>query len=421
MGGLLNMSHKELDRYSVLQRVLAKDLTQQEAANLLSLKERQIRYLLTHIKKKGAEGLISKHRGKKGNHRKPDAFRQHVLALAKEQYEGFGPTLFKEKLEERHGLKVGTETLRLWLIEANLWIPRKQKQKVHIPRSRRDCFGELIQADGSHHRWFGEDGPMVNLCVFIDDATSRVTGLYFSESETLDSYFEALKQHLKQYGRFRALYVDRSSVYHSQREGGVTQMQRALKALDIELIYANSPQAKGRVERANRTFQDRLLKELHLRGIKTLEEANKFAAEYLATHNKKFSKKPMNDFDAHRPLDGYDLERILSRYETRTLLSSGIFQFNKTMYQIQGISELRRLKGKRVEIRVMKEGLIKVYLGDRELQALPLSEVMGEPVLELSRKEVLCWKSGRGRKTPVPAWHPWKNPHNFTQFRARGV
>jgi hypothetical protein len=404
------MSHKELDRYAVLSRVLGKELTQAEAAALLSIKERQIRYLLTDLKEKGPEGLISKHRGKRGNHRKTDAFRQRVLALSREQYEGFGPTFLKEKLQECHGLKLGTETLRLWMIEAGIWIPKQRRERHHVPRARREYFGELIQADGSHHRWFGEDGPMVNLCVFIDDATSRVTGLHFSEAETLESYFETLEQHLKKHGRFRALYVDRSSICRSPKEGGITQFQRALKALDIELIYANSPQAKGRVERVNRTFQDRLLKELRLRGIKTIEEANQFAEEYLVQHNEKFSKKPMNDFDAHRPLDGYDLERLLCRYEARTVLSSGIFQFNNTSYQIQGISELRRLKGKQVEIRLGRTGKMKVFLGDRELQVLPLDQVIEEHALELSRKEVLCWNS-RGRKTPVPAWHPWKNSH----------
>ena len=417
MGELLEMSQKELDRYHILKKVASRELTQSQGAKLLSIKERQVRNLLTAMKRNGAEGLVSKRRGRPGNHRKSETFKQQILEAIGEHYEGFGPTFAAEKIEERQGWSVNAETLRLWMIDTHIWVPRKQRTVIHSPRQRRACFGELIQADGSHHRWFGDDGPMVNLCVFIDDATSTITGLRFSAAETLDSYFETLEQHLKRYGRFRALYVDKASMFRGKH--GMTHMQRALKTLDIELILANSPQAKGRVERANRTLQDRLLKELKLREIKTIEQANEFLPEFIESSNEKFSKKPMSEFDAHRPLEGYDLERVLSRYETRTLLSSAIFQFNNTMYQVQGISELRRLKGKEVEVRVTANGTMRVFLGNREIRVIPLSEVLEEarPV-ELSHKEVVCWEFQRKRR-PVPVSHPWKADYHRDMMRQK--
>jgi transposase len=404
MEELLEMSKDELYRYHILQQLKDKQLTQKKAAQLLNIGERQIRNLLVKLDREGLKGLISKRRGKPGNHRKSSEFKQSVLALLRESYEGFGPTLANEKLLEFHKKNLSVETVRLWMIEHNLWIPRKKRKKIHTPRQRRECFGELIQADGSHHHWFGEDNPPANATVFIDDATSTLTALIFSEGETLDSYFGALEQHLKRYGRPRALYTDRFSVFQSNNKEGVTQMQQALKQLDIELIFANSPQAKGRVERANRILQDRLLKEFKIRGIRTIKDANSFAAEFIAMYNKKFSKEPMNNFDAHRSLEGYDLERVLCRLEIRTLSSTLTFQFNKIIYQIQGTSEIHRLKGRKVEVRILKDGRMRVFLGDKELKVIPLNQVV-EPIPTLSRKELYYWKP---RGWHPPRNHPWK-------------
>ena len=408
MEELLEMSKKELDRYHILQKVKEKQLTQKQAAKFLNLGERQIRNLLVQLKREGAKSLISKRRDKPGNHRKPNKLKHSVLALISEQYEGFGPTLAKEKLEERHKIKLSVETLRLWMIEHNLWIPRRKRKKIHSTRPRRACFGELIQADGSHHHWFGDENPPVNATVFIDDATSTLTALVFSRGETLDSYFQALEHHLKRYGRPRALYTDRFSVFQANNKEGLTHMQLALKKLEIEQILANSPQAKGRVERANRILQDRLLKEFKIQGIKTIEDANTFAGEFIETYNKKFSKKPMKDFDAHRSLDGYDLERILCRFETRTLSSILTFQFNNKIFQIQETSEFRRLKGRKVEVRIAKSGRMRVFLDDKEFKFVQLDQIV-EVIPELSRKQLLYWKPRGGHPSPN---HPWKKYSN---------
>lgn len=398
------MSNKELDRLVILKKVLAKELTQVEGGDLLKIGDRQIRKLLVRFAQEGSKGIISKLVGRKGNRNKSVEFKQRVLVLLREKYEDFGPTLAAEKLCAIDGLKVSDETVRQWMIQSHLWVPRKKRTKLHLPRFRRPCFGELIQGDGSAHHWFGQEEPEANATVLIDDATGIITGLYFSKAETLEGYFKALEQHLRKYGRPRAIYTDKYTVFRSPKGTGKTQMQVALQELDIELILANSPQAKGRVERTNRTLQDRLIKEFRLRGIKTIAQANAYAAEYVEEHNRKFSKKPMSAFDAHRSLEGYDLERILCRKEARSLNSCGIFQFNKVHYQIQGISEYRRLNKRKVEIRVTKTGKMRVFLANKELQVLPMDQVMEQP-MELNRKEVMSLDL---RRHKVKTTHPWK-------------
>jgi len=398
------MSRKDLERLDVLKKVLSKELRQIDAARLLKVSDRQVRKLTNRLRLEGPFGIVSKLIGRKGNRCKSGDFKQQVLDLLKDKYEGFGPTLAAEKLFEYEKITISKETVRVWMIESHLWVPRKKKKRVHTTRLRRPCFGELIQADGSPDRWFGPDFPEVNATVLIDDATSTITALYFSKTETLEAYYSALEEHLVQYGRPLALYTDHSAIFKSPKKAGETQMQKALNELDIESILANSPQAKGRVERANRTLQDRLKKEFKLRDINTIEQANIYAKEYVKKHNESFSKKPMSDYNAHRSLEGYDLKRILCRKEERTLNCSAIFQFNHIQYQIQGVSEYRRLNRKKVEIRITRTGEMRVFLAGTEVKVLPLCEVM-ESNREMSRKEVIRWAP---RVHKPGANHPWK-------------
>ena len=398
------MSIKDLDRLEVLKKTLNKELTQEEAGRLLKIGSRQIRKLLLRLKQEGPSGIVSRLIGKRGNRNKPLIFKHQVFKLLKEKYEGFGPTLAAEKLLEDEGLILSRETIRQWMMEHNLWIQRKKKKKFHLPRLRRAFFGELIQGDGSPFRWFGDDLPEANATVLIDDATSTITGLFFSETETLEAYYSALEMHFENYGLPRALYTDHYTVFYTSKKTGETQMQRALKELGIELILANSPQAKGRVERANRVLQDRLAKEFRLRGITTIEEANAYVPEYIKKHNQLFSKKPMSACDAHRPLEGYDLHRILCRKEVRILNSCAVFTLNNVCYQVQGVSEIRRLNKKKVEIRHTRTGEIRVFLEDKEVQVLPLSQIMEQPK-ELDKKEIDSWKSNPHK---VALTHPWK-------------
>jgi hypothetical protein len=307
-------------------------------------------------------------------------------------------------LEAWHGVKLSEETIRLWMIGAHLWIPKESRRKAHLSRQRRECFGELVQYDASIHYWFGPDFPATALIVGVDDATSSLTSLVFTEGETTEAYFSALKQHIEKYGIPRSLYTDKDSVFKIAKGVGVTQFQRALKELGVELIYAHSAQAKGRVERKNRVLQDRLVKELMVRGITTIEAANEFAKEYVQEHNQKFSKKPMSSVDAHRSSEGYDLERILSIHETRTALANCTFQYNNRFFVIQNISEPRRLCGMKIEIVTYQNGKMHVFLQGREVEVKLLQEC--EMPLECTRKEIVL-KTQSHHRSQRPS-HPWK-------------
>ena len=206
------------------------------------------------------------------------------------------------------------------MIQDHIWIPRKKRSRIYPLRPRRDYFGELVQIDASIHYWFEDRGNKCALIVFIDDATSKITSLFFCPTECLEGYFIALKNHILKYGRPIGLYSDRHAIFGGADCIHHAQFIRAIKELDIKSILARSPQAKGRVERANQTLQDRLVKEMRLRNINNIEDANRYLPEFIGTYNEKFSKEPRGQFDAHRPLDsGFDLERTLTRCEIRTL------------------------------------------------------------------------------------------------------
>ena len=402
MEEILEMSNKELERYRILCEVKNKQIHQKKGAELLGLSTRQVRNLLYEFNKKGTKGLLSKKRGKRSNRSYSLKFKQHVLTLIQQHYEDFGPTLISEKLKENHGLEVSDETLRYWMIEAHLWIPKQRKRNRHPLRERKECFGELIQVDGSHHDWFeGRREPCV-LIVFIDDATSSLTSLYFAESESLNAYFNALELHIKTYGKPRGIYSDRLTVFESQKGSEVlTQFKYALKLLEISHITARTPQAKGRVERANQTLQDRLIKEMRLKKISTIEEANQFCQEYIQIYNKKFSKEPASTFDAHRPLET-DLSRILCRYEERTLTNNLSIHFHNKNYQICEERECLLPKKARIEVRKQRDGRLRLFFKDQELAYIPYNEVPYEAPLMQEWKTKRKWQ-------PNQSSHPWKD------------
>ena len=407
---VLEMTEKERDRLVILKRVSAGDLTQVEASKLLGVSDRQIRNLLRNLADYGDRGILSKRRGKEGNHRLPETIKQKALSVLSTQLSGFGPTLAAEKLEELWKIVLSKETVRQWMIESGLWQTKQKKIKQHKLRPRRACFGELIQVDGSHHRWFGPEHEMANLTVFIDDATGKLTALHFSETETLDAYFVAFNQHLGRYGRPRAIYTDRSAIAEVRQGDSITQFQRALNQLDTELILANSAQAKGRVERANLTLQDRLVKELQLRGIKTIEEANRYLPEFMETHNKKFSRVPANDVDAHRSLEGYDLSVILRVLEVRTLSKAGTFQYQNEHYEVKGLATTRSHKGRKVHI-YCSEGLEPIFCieGTRHkvVRCADRNEITRPEVK--GHKAMLLWKPKPSKPAKNHPWRHWIN------------
>lgn len=279
--GLIAMSERDLQRIEILSKVMAGRMTLVSAGHVLDLSTRQVRRLLTRITTGGAASLRHKAIGRPSNNRISDDVRDYAVALVRERYVDFGPTLATEKLAEREGLRVSRETLRSWMMDAGLWLSRKQRRTFHQPRLRREAYGELVQIDGSEHRWFEDRGPPCSLLVFVDDATGRLMQLCFVRSESAFTYFEALALYLKRHGAPIAFYSDKHSVFRVAKKDakggqGMTQFGRALCELNIEILCANSSQAKGRVERMNRTLQDRLVKELRLAGIGSMEAGNAF-------------------------------------------------------------------------------------------------------------------------------------------------
>ena len=377
MDKLLEMSAKELSRLEVMQRRLRKQMRQKEAAKILDVSVRQIKRLLKAYREQGAAGLVSKHRGRKANNRLSEEVKRKAINLLKTKYQGFGPTLAHEKLVEREKLKLSDESVRKLMIEEGLWKARKaRKVTVHQLRERRACFGELVQIDGSPHDWFEGRAPACVLLVFIDDATGKLVQLLFVESESFFSYCQAAEGYFQHYGKPVAFYSDRHGIFRvnvpSTNTGeALTQFGRAIQELDIQIMCANSPQAKGRVERVIQTLQDRLPKELRLRGISNMTQGNAYLPEFLQDFNQRFAVEPRSTVDAHRALTAKeDLARILTWQETRTLSKNLTLQFHKTVYQIQTSRPSYALRNAQVTVCVnAQEQLTILYHG----KALPYS------------------------------------------------
>ena len=367
MDRLLEMSAKELRRLDVMQRLSTKQLSQKEAGRILSLSVRQIKRVLKAYRQKGAGGLVSKHRGRQGNNRLPEEVKRKALNLLKSKYQGFGPTLAHEKLVEKEKLKLSDESVRQLMIEEGLWKARKAKKiVVHQLRERRACFGELVQIDGSPHDWFEGRAEACVLLVFIDDATGKLVQLLFVESESFFSYCQAAEGYFKRFGKPLAFYSDKNSIFRvnvpSVGSGeALTQFGRAMLELDIKIICANTPQAKGRVERVIQTLQDRLPKEMRLRGISSMAEGNTYLPEFLQDFNQRFGEQPRSTVEAHRPLTPKDnLAHILTWQETRTLSKNLTLQFQKIVYQIQTQRPSYALRNAQVTICVNEQGEITI-------------------------------------------------------------
>src|SRR5271168_1314519 len=313
------MSKQEFSRLDVLLRVQSGRLRVSDACALIGLQRRQVFRLLRGLKQDGATSLLSKRRGQPSNHRLPTEVRTLALSIVRERYSDFGPTLAAEKLAEQHGCLVSRETLRGWMIADGLWVDRGHRlASPHQPRRRRDCLGELVQIDGSEHAWFETRGETCTLLAFVDDATSRLMQLRFVASESAFDYFRATRVYLEAHGKPVAFYSDKHGIFRVNAKeaaggAGATQFGRALTELNIDILCANSPQAKGRVERAFGTLQDRLVKELRLAGISTVTAANAWLPGFITGYNARFGRQPANAKDLHRPLtEADDLDEILA-------------------------------------------------------------------------------------------------------------
>jgi len=339
------MSVKELRRVHVIRQTMEKKLTQMKAGTVLGLTTRHIRRLIERVEEAGDQGLAHRGRGKPSNRRIPETIKAKALRLYAQRYGDFGPTLATEKLTERHGLTLSDETLRRWLRARGIEHFARRKRPHRAWRERRAHVGELLQLDGSHHDWFEGRGPRCVLMAYIDDANSRVFARFYAYEGTLPA-MDSFQRYVTRYGIPLAVYADKHTTYQSpapptvdEQLAGVTptsQFGRALSELGVELIAAHSPQAKGRVERLFKTVQDRLVKELRLAGIASIEAANRFLEAWLPIYNRRFTVQSAQAADLHRPKPaGGDLNRILCIKTTRCLRRDWTVAHHGHLYQVR--------------------------------------------------------------------------------------
>ena len=425
---LLTMSQKEIKRVELLEKLSAKLLTQKEVAVLLNIATRQVRRLQKIYKKEGPAGLISKRRGSSSNNHLPSELKKTAIALIKQHYHDFGPTLAHEKLTEQHQLVISVESLRQLMMKEGLLQGKKKRiATVHQMRTRRACLGELIQIDGSPHAWFEDRGPVCCLLVFVDDATGKIMMLHFEEVESTQGYFDATQKYIMQHGLPLAFYSDRHGIFRvnakeAQTGTGETQYSRALRELSITLINANSPQAKGRVENKNGTLQDRLVKELRLRNISGIISANDFAPHFMEDYNKRFAKPATNPIDMHRPLtlSSEALRDILSHQELRIITKNLEVHYNNNIYQIQTDKPCYTMRQGKVTVRENTAGVQLIYKGKK--LNYKLFEKHNQTTCIASSKELNIHidEIMTNRKKPAHN-HPWRTPGRKTTLPIQRV
>jgi hypothetical protein len=410
------MSVKELRRVSVIRQTMEKTLTQVKAGTLLGLTPRHIRRLIERVAQAGDQGLAHRGRGKPSNRQIPEQVKAKALTLYEKQYGDFGPTLAAEKLAERHGMAVNAETLRGWLLAKGVTHFQRRKRPHRAWRERRAHVGELIQLDGSHHDWLEGRGPRCVLMAYIDDASSRVYARFYEYEGTIPA-MDSFQRYIRQYGIPLAVYADKHTTYQSpapptvdDQLAGVkptSQFGRALGELAVELIPAHSPQAKGRVERLFKTVQDRLVKELRLAEVSTLEAANRFLERYLPIYNRRFAVRPAQAADLHRPRPAHrELDRMLCLKTIRCLRKDFTIAYQGGLYQIH-----ETIRAPHVLVEEHVEGTMRIThqgrsLGFHAITSRPVKIAAVTPV-HPPRRPV----------TPRPD-HPWRRrlrPERRTQ------
>jgi hypothetical protein len=382
----ISMSQRERDVCKAMSSVLTGKRTQVEAARIIGRSERQARRILRRLEAEGDAGVIHRLRGRSSNNSVDEPLHDRAMELCRTRYAGFAPTLANEKLSEEDGIDVSVETLRGWMLAEGLWQRKRHREKHRQRRPRRMCFGEMTQADASEHDWLEGRGPILTLVGMIDDATDRVV-LRFHESETTTAYMDVLGRWIRKFGRPVSWYSDRHGIFraeesvagYDEKQSVRTQFSRAIGELGMELILANSPQAKGRVERLWNTGQDRLVKEMRLANAKTLEEANAvLEAKFMGWFNRRCTNKPASENDAHRLIGKLDLNAILSIQEERVVMNDYTIRFENQVYQLLPPA-LPGQRGGKVIVEKRSDGTMKVRFKGKYLAFKQVKETLGAP------------------------------------------
>lgn len=420
------MSAKEVDRLAVINKLIDKQIDGTEAACKMRLTTRHVRRLKQRVITYGPKGLLHKGRGRTSNRRIKDALAEKILILLRSTYSGFGPTLAAEKLAENHHMKVSDETLRTMMTVHKLWKPkpRRKNKQYRIWRPRREHYGSMQQYDGCYHLWFEDRAPECCLLLSVDDATGRITGARFDNHEGVIPTFTFWKGYIEHKGKPVAIYLDKFSTYKVNHPAAqdnkelITQFERVCKTLGIELITAHSPEAKGRVERMFKTLQDRLVKELRLRNISDIEEANAFLGEeYIPAFNARFAVVPAKRADLHRPLTEVDRQHLPSTFSvhsTRTVMNDFTIRFKNQYFQLNQKQLVTVCRKDRVLIEERLDDTIVLKLRDKELSYALLPK---RPEKECKLK-ILALTAGRQTYRP-PANHPWRRQRLTNNFKVQ--
>lgn len=415
---LTTMSQKELDRYGIVCRLIKREMNGTEAAKLLCLSIRQTKRLKARVKKDGSAGLIHGNRNKSSNRRLPKSKRSPIIKLLRKHYYDFGPTLAAEKLRKNHHLVHDPKTIRRIMIDEKLWQPRRKKGKPEYRswRERKASYGELIQFDGSYEHWLENRNGTGETCLLaaIDDATGRIIEAKFGQDEGVFPVFSFWRQYLEKHGKPRNIYLDKFSTYKMGQKAAIenhdlkTQFQRAMDELRVEPIFANSPQAKGRVERLFNTLQDRLIKEMRLFNINTIEEANLFLKKaFVPQFNQRFSVQPRNETNLHTPLtakERKELANILSRQTKRTVQNDFTVSFKNQWYQLTKEQTATVCKKDEVIVEEHLDNSIRIRIRSKYLNYSLL------PVRPKRQEMEKLWVLPAARKAYIPAQnHPWRH------------
>jgi transposase len=415
---IIIMSQKELKRLHVIQKVIEGSLTQAAAAEIISLSERQIRRIIKRVGTEGDKGIQHRSRGKESNQKASKKLVERVRQLYREKYQGFGPTLMAEKLREFEGIQVSKESVRTWLMGSGQWQKRRKGRMHRHWRERKNYFGEMLQLDGSHHDWFeGRRGKCV-LMAYIDDATSRICGRFYEYEGTIPA-MDSFKRYIRKYGIPMSIYMDKHTTYKSPAEPSIeeeingiiplSEFGRALTELQVKIIHAHSPQAKGRIERLFKTLQDRLVKEMTIRGINTIGEANRYLDTYLSVHNKRFVVKAKEKNNLHREIpQGLNLDKVLCIKTVRALRNDFTIAHNRKLYQIA-----MPVRSKEVTVEERINGTMLITHNDEKVQ---FREITARP----EKQQKFAPKPRRSTAHPPSSNHPWFKSNGRLFKRMRG-
>ena len=389
---VLVMTQEELKRIGIIKKAIDREICQWQAAKVLGISQRQVRRIVRRVKAEGEQGVIHKRRGKKNCRRFSEEFKAKVLKVYVKRYKGFGSLLASEKLKKKEGIKINRETLRQWLLKENYIVRRRIKRKHRMWRERRGCYGEMVQMDGSHHNWLEGRGPELVLMGYIDDATNRGHGQFYEYEGTIPA-LDSFKKYVLKYGIPTSVYLDRHSTYKVTHydewkarvfgeEPPLSQFERALKELGVQVIHANSAPAKGRIERFFRTLQDRLVKELRLAKAKTLEEANRVLEKYLMEHNARYTLEPVKAANLHRRRPpAQELNEVLCIKNDHPLRNDFTIVHEKKLYQIT-----KYTSAKRIEVRNRLDGTVVLRGNGRKLQYKEIERLPVKKRIRLSQK-----------------------------------